>query len=418
MVERMDGKERVRLAFAHREPDRVPLYEGAFSNRLASRILGRPVFIPSDGGSTYNRLLEARREGTVAVRQAIRQSAEAGIELYARLGLDMIRVRATDFLTPVDFGFGNVGSNFFYGASIESLGNHCWRLAGPEGVWSVHVFDPATDAIFATDHSVVCGGIDGLRRYVDALTDQSTAIGCEVEEGLEGVRIAVDRARDEGIFVVGWGDVAYPGASPYISLFLETMLTEPELIEQYMAVTTEGALALVDAQLDLGVDGILGGNDWCFKSGSMFSVAAFRRFFVPHLRRIVEACHRRGVPYVKHLDGNTMALLPALVDEVGVDGYHGIEPAAGMDVVALKRQYGDRLTLLGNLDCGELLSRGSEEEIRAQVRRIIQHVSPGGGHVFGSSNSIHDGVPLANLYAMLQAVREFGVYPITRNGNV
>ncbi|MCJ7831164.1 MAG: uroporphyrinogen decarboxylase family protein, partial [Dehalococcoidia bacterium] len=105
-------------------------------------------------------------------------------------------------------------------------------------------------------------------------------------------------------------------------------------------------------------------------------------------------------------------LLDSLVEEVGIDGYHAIEPAAGMDIGALKEQYGARITLLGNLDCGELLTRGTPEQVTEQARFILRHVSPGGGHVFGSSNSIHDAVRLKNLYAMLDTVHEFGCYPI------
>ncbi|NIV27956.1 MAG: hypothetical protein GWN58_00160, partial [Anaerolineae bacterium] len=138
----------------------------------------------------------------------------------------------------------------------------------------------------------------------------------------------------------------------------------------------------------------------------------FRRFFVPHLRGIVEECHAHGVPYIKHLDGNTSLLLDSLVNEVGIDAYHGIEPPAGMDIVQLKRQYGDRITLMGNLDCGELLTNGKPEQIVAEVQRIIRHVSPGGGHIFGSSNSIHDAVPIENLYTMLDAAHRYGRYPV------
>jgi hypothetical protein len=62
----LSGKERVRLALAHREADRVPLYEGAFSSTLASRILGRTVFIPSTGGSSFRHFLLANQEGLQA----------------------------------------------------------------------------------------------------------------------------------------------------------------------------------------------------------------------------------------------------------------------------------------------------------------------------------------------------------------
>jgi uroporphyrinogen decarboxylase len=191
---------------------------------------------------------------------------------------------------------------------------------------------------------------------------------------MDGVRAAVAAARGSGIFVLGWGDVAYPGSSPYLTLFLTAMSTEPDLIERYMQATTLGALTFVKAQLEAGVDGIIGGNDWCFKTGPMFSPGYFRRFFVPYLKKIVDLCHSYGVPYIKHLDGNTMKLLPALVDEVGIDGHHPIEPSAGMDIAALKQSYGSRITLLGNLDCGDLLMHGTPDEVEAQARLILRTV--------------------------------------------
>lgn len=408
----MDGKTRVSMTLAHREPDRVPIYEGAFSSRIASEILGREVYIPSNGGSSFRHFLLANMEGEGAARAAAVDSGRAAIELCQHLGIDMIRVRVTDFLTPVDFGYGNYGANWLFDAEIRETGENRWRIEGPEGFWSEHVYEPTSDAIMCVDHAIHQGGMDAFRRFVGWLERQPTAVPPQAEPGMGGVRAAVEAAREAGVFVVGWGDVAYPGSSPYVTLFLIAMATEPELVHRYMEVTTEGALSFVRAQIEAGVDGILGGNDWCFKSGPMFSPDFFRRFFVPHLRSIVEECHAHGVPYVKHLDGNTNLLLDSLVNEVGIDAYHGIEPPSGMDIVQLKKQYGDRITLMGNLDCGELLTNGEPEQIVAETRRIIRHVSPGGGHIFGSSNSIHDAVPVENLYVMLDAAHRYGQYPI------
>ncbi len=408
----LSGKERIRLAIEHREADRVPLYEGAFSSKLASEILGRTVFIPSNGGSSFRHFLIANQEGLEAARQAAVASARSGVELYAKLGIDMIRVRVTDFLTPVDFGYGNYGANALFDAEIVSLAENRWRINGAGGFWSEHVYEPTTDAMMCVDHAICHGGPEAFRRYVDILERNPVEVLPQALPGMAGVQAAVEAARTSGTFVVGWGDVAYPGASPYLTVFLVAMRSDPGLVQRFMEVTTEGALAFINAQIDAGVDGILGGNDWCFKTGPMFSVADFRTFFVPYLRRIVEACHARGLPYIKHLDGNTTALLPSLVNEIGVDGYHAIEPAAGMDIFALKRQYGGQMTLLGNLDCGELLSNGTPVQVAEQTREILRVVSPGGGHVFGSSNSIHDAVRLENLYAMLDTAHGDGVYPI------
>jgi uroporphyrinogen decarboxylase len=108
-----------------------------------------------------------------------------------------------------------------------------------------------------------------------------------------------------------------------------------------MAATTEGVLTILRTELDLGVDGILGAEDWCFGKGPLVSPSMFRRYMAPHLKRIVDECHARGVPFVKHLDGNTTVLLDILVDEVGIDGLHSIEPPAGMDIAWVKKKYGD-----------------------------------------------------------------------------
>jgi hypothetical protein len=408
----MDNKERVRVALSHQEPDRVPLYEGAFSSRLASEILGRTCYIPSNGGSSFRHFLLESMKGTDALKEEAVRSGQDGVELFSRLGIDAIRVRVTDFLTPVDFGYGNYGANALFEVDISELLLNKWRISGPEGFWSEHVYEPDTDAMMCVDHSICQGGMDEFKRYVDFLERRSVDVPLEAEPGLDGVRAAVEMAAKTGTYILGWGDVAYPGSSPYLTLFLIAMKTEPQLIRRYMEITTEGALSFIRAQIRAGVDGILGGNDWCFNTGPMFSLKDFQEYFVPYLRKIVQECHEHGVPYIKHLDGNTTLLLDSLVDEVGIDGYHAIEPAAGMDIVYLKKKYGERITLMGNLDCGELLSNGTPEQVSEQTRWIIGNVSPGGGHIFGSSNSIHDSVRLENVYAMLETAQEYGRYPI------
>jgi uroporphyrinogen decarboxylase len=125
----------------------------------------------------------------------------------------------------------------------------------------------------------------------------------------------------------------------------------------------------------------------------------------------VEESHRHGLPYIKHTDGDVRSHLPVLVEEVGIDGFHSIEPDANMDIFELKRRYEGRLALLGNLDCN-LLVHGSPAEIDAQVRRLMREVAPGGGYVFSTSNSVLMDVPQQNLEAMLEAARRYGRYPI------
>ena len=132
----------------------------------------------------------------------------------------------------------------------------------------------------------------------------------------------------------------------------------------------------------------------------------------PYLKDLVDQTHSYGKFFVKHLDGNANKLLDSLVNYCGIDVYNPIEPVAGMDIKKVKEMYGDKVTLCGNIDCGDVLSNWTPEEISEDVKRIIREVSPGGGHIFSTSNALHDGIPLENALAYIYAVKKYGVYPI------
>jgi uroporphyrinogen decarboxylase len=117
------------------------------------------------------------------------------------------------------------------------------------------------------------------------------------------------------------------------------------------------------------------------------------------------------VPFIKHTDGCLWPILDDIVG-AGIDALDPLEPIAGMDIGRVKALYGDRIAVVGNVDCGELLCRGTTDEVVAAVKETIAKASPGGGHVLASSNSIHPAVNPQNYRAMVEAAREFGRYPI------
>ena len=170
---------------------------------------------------------------------------------------------------------------------------------------------------------------------------------------------------------------------------------------------------LMEEMLKLGVDGIHGGYDWASARGPMFSPKHFDTFVFPRLKQITDLCHKHGVPYVKHTDGNVNKLLDGMI-AAGVDGFQAIEPRANMDIAQLKQTHGDRLTLIGNVDCSTVLVNGPVEAVQSQTKQIIQAAAPGGGFLLSSSNSIHPGVKPDCYLAMLETAREAGDYPIKR----
>jgi len=408
----MTGKERVGLALNHQEADRVPIWELGFHNAVARRIMGRDILLPTGGGNTMRAVLKANAQGRAARQAIIARIVNDTMEFYAHMGFDLVRMRPTDFLTPFAFGSGNWSPNALLEVEIKEIGPDTWRLDHEAGFWSIHKYNGQFETLADADDSIKQSDIEELRRYVEMLEQQPIDLSLPpLQDALDGIRQTVEHPLAKDIFVLGWGDVCYPGSTAHVAVFLMAMALEPELVKRYMEVTTAGVVQLVAAQAELGVDGITGGNDWGFKTGPMFSVQYLRDFIAPYLKRVVDEAHRHGLPYIKHTDGDVRTHLPVLIEEVGIDGFHSIEPDANMDIFDLKQRYGDQITLLGNLDCN-LLVHGSPPEIEAQVARLMREIAPGGGYIFSTSNSVLMDVPQRNLDAMLNAARRYGRYPI------
>ena len=135
----------------------------------------------------------------------------------------------------------------------------------------------------------------------------------------------------------------------------------------------------------------------------------FRKYVLPYLRRMTEAVHAEGGYLVKHTDGNIMRLLPDMID-TGIDGIQSIDPCAGMDLGAVKKLYGSRITLWGNIDCGRLMSNGTEEDVRRAVRTCMEKAKAGGGYAICSSNSILSSTKPENYRAMLDEAYRLAAY--------
>ena len=103
--------------------------------------------------------------------------------------------------------------------------------------------------------------------------------------------------------------------------------------------------------------------------------------------------------------------------EAGVDIINPVQTSAsGMDPVELKKELGSKLVFWGGgADTQHTLPRGTPEEVRKEVRERIRNFASGGGFVFSPVHNLQSDVPFENVKAMVDAVREFGKYPICMN---
>ena len=99
-----------------------------------------------------------------------------------------------------------------------------------------------------------------------------------------------------------------------------------------------------------------------------------------------------------------------MIVDSGFDCLDPIDPIAGMDLQKVKTDYGDRITLKGNVDCSATLSFKTEKETIEETKKCLEIAMPGGGYILSSINSIHSAVKPENYTAMLDTLKKFGKY--------
>lgn len=146
-------------------------------------------------------------------------------------------------------------------------------------------------------------------------------------------------------------------------------------------------------------------DDVAYTNSLMVSPEVLDKFFFPWLEKIGDIAKRHNKPLIYHSDGILLDILEKIV-HCGVDAIHPIEPKA-MDIIELKKNFGDKLCLIGNVEV-DLLARGSIEEVKTSVIKNIENVGFNGGYCVGSSNSIPEYVKLENFITMIETTKEFG----------
>ncbi|MDA0711056.1 MAG: hypothetical protein O3B73_12695 [bacterium] len=187
------------------------------------------------------------------------------------------------------------------------------------------------------------------------------------------------------------------------------------LVEDPLAVKKEAA-SRVDQALDRaerfskhgGLDGFALCADYCFNTGPFLSPDWFDEFVTPYLHRLVRGYRDLGFYVIKHTDGNIMPILDRLV-EANPHALHSLDPQGQVDIREVKRLVGDRVCLIGNVNCG-LLDSGTDEACIASARYALQHGMPGGGYIFSTSNCIYTGMRLDRYKLIHNIWKTEGIY--------
>ncbi|MDD3726574.1 MAG: uroporphyrinogen decarboxylase family protein [Candidatus Ratteibacteria bacterium] len=348
----MKSRERIDAALNHRQPDRTPIFEYVLQPPVADVILGRQ-YIYGDRFAPY-----VEENGW---EKAVRQMARDMVELAVKLQHDMLYVP----MNPPP--------------------------PSPKQPSQIREEVPFSDPV------------EDIRKRVETTEDSPYCISEEpffiypcLKESMNEFDIDLPilaPAYAHGV----WTDTA----------LMQTMVLEPELVHRLYAARTRDTIVLIDKYHSLGIEMFGVGGDFAGTRGPMISPAAYRRFIMPEIRILSRHIHSLGRFAVNASDGNLWPVIEDFLIGCEVDGYIEIDFFAGMDIGKLKGLFGDTITLFGNLDCGNILSFGTIEDVKEHTMQILKKGWGNGGHILCASNAITASIPIENYLAVYQAYREF-----------
>ena len=403
----MNSRQRVIAAIEHRETDRVPVDIGG---SIMSGIMAQPL--------TALRRHLGLEDRPVKVYEIFQMLGEMEPDIIECLGIDVLPVE------PEAIFFGLKREKYkpwrlFDGTEVLVPGQFNVE-EDAEGNWLLHEEgDPAQP---------VAGRMPKNGYYFDLVGDQQLHADFtpptlqELEEDyltpisaqrLDYLAAKAERLRPTGkaLFLGDWSAFGPPwiGNTPD---WLCLLASDPEYVDQAFALRTEGVLrnlellrcAIGDNIDILGVDG----QDFGTQKSEMFSPEFFARYHLPFYLAVNGWVHAH-TPWKtwKHTCGSNAQFMPMYV-EGGLDCLNPMQrSAAGMDLAVLKREYGSRITFWGGgVDTQHTLPFGTPEEVYREVLETIRLLSAGGGFVFNTVHNIQANVPVENLAAMFQAIRD------------
>jgi uroporphyrinogen decarboxylase len=345
----MDYRERVFAALEGKQPDRVPMFELVVDEHVIDAIV--------PGGDYY--------------------------DFTEQLDLDAVSLNRSSWDLR-NISFVDEAKRTFY----DKWG--VLRRLGPESV-PYPVESPIQSP-------------EGLKSYTppDGSVPQALGHLPEVVERYKGKRPIVFLGRD-----------CYfnPAHLRGVENFLMDIVLRPDFVRELIECCQDHDLAQLRQAIAAGAEIIVFGDDYADKNSPFMSPRHFEEIFLPYFKKAVDTAHEAGAYVIKHSDGNIEPIMDMMVS-TGIDGLDPLEPAAGMSLATVRERYGNRLCLMGNVDCGPLLTWGCPEEVRETVKQCFRDGGRDGAYILASSNSIHSTVKPENYLAMVEVRDQFGTYPL------
>jgi len=379
MLKTMSSRERVLTALNHQEPDRVPtalwgsyytLQDQIYFKLLEHLSLGEPL-------PPFRRL---KNRNSNYMDDRILDALETDIR-YVWLGFD-------DLVGP------------YPESGLDAWGVR-WKRLGANMSMVAH---PLADAT-----------IEELDRYSGPEVEKLIRLD-ECRERLKSL-LADGRYAIAARAVTSYGPFDQAQALRGREQFLVDTLESPEFVELLIQKVTEIIKRLLEIYLEIVGDAVdiieIPGDDYGGTNNLLISPKVFKRYLKPAQGEIVGLIksYRSDIKVAFHSDGAVLPLLPDFV-ELGIDILHPLEPLPANDHEAIKKEFGDQISIMGAVDIKSALT-GSMDDVDNEIKQRIQKLGKSGGYILAPANHLQSDVPPENIVAMYRSAKRFGKYPIS-----
>lgn len=230
----------------------------------------------------------------------------------------------------------------------------------------------------------------------------------EWRRGLKGCR----KAHGDGLFVAYNAVVGYDKMQQYVATdrLLIAIATEPDWVRDMYETDATLAIEMYKIMKAGGFqfDGAWLGCDLGYRNGLLFSPQHYNEQLRPTLRRLFDFFHGEGQPVIMHSCGNVKELIPYFIED-GLDCLQPVEVKAGMDLVELKREFGNRISFMGGIDVRSMADP-DPTVIENEIKAKIPEAKKGGGYIYHSDHSVPNNVSLKQYRWVMELVQKYGTY--------
>ena len=276
---------------------------------------------------------------------------------------------------------------------VQTTHKESWKEIEPD-IWE-DKFGVRWNQSVDKDIGVVCNRtitLDNLKDYV--FPDPETPSRYECYD-----RVIQDNADSFIVADIGFSLFERAWTLAGMENILMSMIVNPDFIHDLLDRILDYNLNVIANACSHDIDAMLFGDDWGQQTGLLMGPDLWRQFIKPRVAKMYQAVKERGKYVIIHSCGKVDEIFPDLID-IGLDMFNPFQPEV-IDVFEIKMKYGETLSFYGGISTQKTLPFGTVQDVKDEVRRLIDDIGKGGGYIAAPAHAIPGDAKPENIDAMI-----------------